>query len=600
MAQVVTTDSTKIYQLQKWLGLNESPDGDTGLKLGEAAVMRNFRVTRENHLQIRPGYAPVCTPAEDSPVRLWSGYVGGAFHFLCACGGHLWDLGGRAGLEPAPTEDWGKTDLGEIEDAETFFFGFAQKVYLLTGQEYYCWDGAGDVKVVEGYVPIVTTAAPPAGGGTLLERVNVLTGKKRAVYAPDGTSAVFHLPETGIDEVIGVTGTDLSWTADLAAGTVTFAAPPAKGVNTVTITWRKGSGSREKVTAMRWAEFYNGATDARVFLYGDGTNETVYSDLDENGQPTAEYFPDLNVMAVDTANTPIPAMIRHYDRLLVFKSDGAYTAQYDSMKLETGAVTAAFYATPLNREIGCVAPGQARLVRNYPRTLFGRSVYTWALASGATRDERNAKRISDRVENTLASFDLASCVTFDDEQRQEYYVLCGDRAVIHNYGNDAWYCYDHFPARRMACVDGELYFGTEDGRLMHVSRRYRNDDLAPIDAYWESGSLDFDRDWKRKYSTEIWVSLKPESQGRVTVTAQSNRRSEYVKKEAAAGLSTLTNADFAHWSFRTNRKPQVQRVRLKVRRFTFYKLILSSCSASATATVLAADFRVRYAGKVRS
>ena len=40
MASVVTEDSTTIYQLQKWLGLNESPDGDTGLKMGEAAQMR--------------------------------------------------------------------------------------------------------------------------------------------------------------------------------------------------------------------------------------------------------------------------------------------------------------------------------------------------------------------------------------------------------------------------------------------------------------------------------------------------------------------------------------------------------------------------------
>lgn len=262
-------------------------------------------------------------------------------------------------------------------------------------------------------------------------------------------------------------------------------------------------------------------------------------------------------------------------------------------------MTAAFYATPLNRAIGCAAPGQARLVQNCPRTLFGRSVYAWALASGAARDERNAKRISDRVENTLAGFDLAACTAFDDEQRQEYYVICGDRAVIHNYGNDTWYYYDHFPARCVAAVDGELYFGTEDGTLMHVSRQYRNDALAPIDAYWESGSMDFDRDWRRKYSTEIWLSIKPESQGRVTVTAQSDRKSEYVRKEAAAGLSTFTNVSFAHWSFRTNRKPKVQRVRLKVRKFTFYKLILSSCSASAAATVLAADFRVRYAGKGR-
>ena len=183
MASVATEDSTTIYQLQKWLGLNESPDGDTGLKMGEAAQMRNFRVTRENHLQSRPGYAPWCALAENAPVRgLWSGYVNGVFHLLCACGGRLWDV---------DRESWAKNDLGEIADEDTFFFGFDQKVYVLTGREYYRWDGAGGVEVVEGYVPVVTTAAPPAGGGTLLERVNLLTGKRRARYSPDGAATVF-------------------------------------------------------------------------------------------------------------------------------------------------------------------------------------------------------------------------------------------------------------------------------------------------------------------------------------------------------------------------------------------------------------------------
>lgn len=590
MANVKTSDGTSIYKLTKWLGLNESPDGDTGLKLGEAAVMRNFRITREGHLQIRPGYASVCTLNEGSPVRgMWYGYVNGQEHWLCACGGHLWEL---------DREDWSARDLGSIDDADTFFFGYERKVYLLTGSEYYVWDGIDPVKVVEGYIPIVTTAVPPSGGGMLLERVNLLTGKRRAQYSPDGTAAVFTLPETDIDEVIGVEGTDLEWTADAAAGTVTFAGAPPKGVSTVTITWRKGNGHREQITGMRFAEIYNGATDARVFLYGDGSNAAVYSDLDEHGRPTAEYFPDMNVMAVDSANTPITAVIRHYDRLLVCKSDSAYVTQFDTMELSDGVVTAAFYTVPVNRALGCAAPGQARLIRNDPRTLFGRGVYTWALA-GATRDERNAKRISDRVENTLGGFDLANCVTFDDEERQEYYILCGDKALIHHYGLDVWYYYDHFPARCMVCVDGGVYFGTADGRVMHLSRNYRNDELEPIDAYWESGSLDFERDWKRKYTATIWVSIKPESQGRVTVTAQSNRRSDYAQRDVAAGLATFLHADFSHWSFRTNRKPQVQRVKLRVKKFTFYKLIFSSCSTSATATVLAADVKVRYAGNVR-
>lgn len=592
MAQISVRDNTQTYRISRWLGLNESPDGDTGLKLGEAAAMRNFRITRENHLQIRPGYAAVCTPVEGKPVRgLWRGYVGGAEHLLCACGGRLWDI---------DQNTWRALDVGDIDDGPVSFFGFSQKVYLLTGSEYYAWDGYSPVAPVDGYAPIVATAVPPAGGGTLLERVNILTGKKRAEFSPDGEAKVFQLPETEISEVLYVDGTDIPWTEDRAAGTVTFSEVPPKGVNTVRITWRKGTGiNRSLVTGMRFAETYNGEADSRVFLYGDGSNVCIYSDLDENGLPSAEYFPDLNEMAVDSQNTPITALIRHHDSLLVFKPDGAFSAQYAATTLEDGRVTAAFYCTAINREIGNEALGQVKLIQNDPCTLFGRSVYRWKSAAYGVRTERNCQRISDRVENTLGGFDLARCVVFDDEQRQEFYVCCDGAALIHNYGNDTWYYYDHFPVTAMASVAGEIYFGTPSGEVMHFSRRYRNDALADIEAYWESGSMDFGAEHLRKYSANLWVAIKPESQSRVTVTAQSNRKSDYMEKEVTYGLASFQNANFAHWAFGTNRKPQVQRVRMKVKKFTFYKLIFRSVSASATATVLGVDFQVRHTGNVK-
>ena len=70
MANIVSTSETKIYQIKKWLGLNESPDGDTHMKMGEAAEMRNFRITAENHLQIRPGYGLLAELSSGNPVRL--------------------------------------------------------------------------------------------------------------------------------------------------------------------------------------------------------------------------------------------------------------------------------------------------------------------------------------------------------------------------------------------------------------------------------------------------------------------------------------------------------------------------------------------------
>lgn len=591
MANIVSTSETKIFQIKSWLGLNESPDGDTHMKLGEAAEMRNFRITAENHLQIRPGYGPICTLAEGSPIKgMWSGYVKGVFHVVAACGGHLWDI-----------DVSGKTatDKGEIDDSATFFFGFSEKLYILTGAEYYAWDGEGMATVVEGYIPIVTTAAPPQGGGTLLESINLLTGKKRAEYSPDGESTVFQLPENNLDQIISVEGTDISYTSDLVKGTVTFQSAPPKGINTITFTWKKGAGDRKDVTGMRYAELYNGESDSRVFLYGNGTNKTIYSGLDEFGKATAEYFPQLNTISVDAENTPITAMIRHYDRLLIFKPDSAYSCSYSTITLDGGLTTAAFYVSSLNRSIGNEAPGQARLVSNNARTVFGRSVYTWSLASNSVRDERNAKIISDKVASLLAQFDISKSICFDDEWNQEYYIFYNGNAVVHNYQNDAWYYYTNMPVEAVVSVRGSLYFGTPDGRIMEFSRKYRNDDLKDIDAYWESGSMDFDMDWRRKYSSNIWVSIKPESQAMVYATAESNIKSDYPDKLITAGLATFLNMDFNHWSFGTNRKPQLIRAKLKVKKATYYKLIFYSVSASATATILSADIQVRYTGNVK-
>ncbi len=592
MARIQGTLGRKLFRIDKWLGLNENQDGETMLRMGEAAVMRNWRITREGSLQIRPGYAPMCTLTAGAPVKgLWTGYVAGSLHTLALCGGHVWDLKpGGAG--------WSAVDLGAVQGEDAFFFGFSQRVYLLTGTEYYRWDGTA-LSVVAGYIPLVACTTPPEGGGVLLEGVNKLNGTRRQRFSPDGAAQTFLFIETGIDEVLSVQGTELTWTADCAAGTVTFASPPAQGVDTITVTWRKGTGDRGKICSMRFAEFYNGQSDTRVFLYGDGTNAALYSGLDEHGSPSAEYFPDLNVMAVDSENTPITAMVRHYDRLITFKTDGAFSTGYDTMTLDDGTAAAAFYTAPLNREIGCAAPGQARLVNNNPRTLFGRAVYEWSLVYGASRDERNAQRISDRVEQTLNTFDLNQALTFDDEERQEFYILWAGQALIHHYGNSTWYYYDHFPARSMTCRGGEVYFGGEDGRLMHFSRAYRNDDLEEIPAYWESGAMDFEQDWRRKHSGVLWVSLKPESQTNVCVTVQSNLKSQYPVKRLVSGFATMVNVDFAHWSFGTNRKPQVRRVRLKVKKATFYKLVFSSQSASATATILAADIQIRYTGAVR-
>lgn len=690
MATISGSTNEKIFRITAWHGINENPDGDTKLKLGEAAVMRNFAITRDNNLRRRRGSALIkglrqsysvevtdetyskkenvqmllysevsattdgflqmsgggelVTPEEASdyigwfhledrnhiyklisaesaeegfmwsfrrvkatgsgnaPVSgMWSGRVAEHDEFIAACDGKLWRL------YDDTTGNFIKQEIGNISTTSTVhMFGFSNNLYVMNGTEYKVWDGT-TFKAVDGYRPLVVISLVPSGGGETLEQINKLTGARRAWISPDGESRVFQLPEKGLlsldyvkDLKTGSTVPASSYTFNLADGTVTFISTPQMGTNSYEIGWTMGTNYRSQVLSMRFSELYSGTQNTRVFIYGDGSNKALYSELDYDGKPRADYFPDLNEVAVGEENSPITAMIRHYGNLICYKKDSTWAISYGVVTLADESLTPAFYSTPINKTIGNEALGQTQLVLNSPRTLHGKDLYEWknnaSYASNLSIDERQAKRISDRIHGTLSTFNIAKCHCWDDNDHQEYYVCYDGKAVVNNYASDAWYTFTNFDAVCFANFKGELYFGTSDGRVEHFSYNYLTDDGDAIPAYWESGSLDFGQDYMRKYSAMLWIGIKPESSGEVTVTAQTDKKSHLSEKIVASSLASFANAKFARWSFSTNRKPQIWRLKIKAKKFVFYKLIFEADTPGTTATILTADIRVRYTG----
>ena len=520
----------------------------------------------------------------DTEVRgLWSGRVGNTDVMVAACNGHLWKLEEENGV-------WSKTEIGQVDTSgHVGIFGYSDKLYILDGEEYRVYDGT-TMATVSGYVPCVAIGCLPAGGGTEYESVNKLTAKRWQQFSGDGSSKDYKLLEEDIVSVdsVKINGEETeAYSVDLEKGTVTFDVAPAESINNVYIYYTAGGDNRSEITAMRYSEFYNGQTDSRVFLYGDGSNKTYYSGITLDGEGTAEYFPDLNEIRLGDSNTPITALIRHYNRLLAFKLDSTYSIYYGQIDNSLGVIIPGFYISAVNRTVGNEAYGQAVLVENRPRTLDGRSIYEWKSTSTSgniTGDQRNANRISQRIENTLKSFALKDSVCFFDKLKHEYYCVYNGTAVVNNTENDTWYVYTNFPACAFINYKDELYYATPDGWLRHFSRNYRNDNSQPIDAYWESGSLSFDRDYIRKYSLMVWIGMKPETGAAITVgveTDNSEKETEYLEP-----------------SF-TGSKPRMNRLRMKASKFTYYKLSFSLNSNEKTATIVSADIDARFTTIVR-
>ena len=433
---------------------------------------------------------------------------------------------------------------------------------------------------------------------------------------PPGGQATFTLPEKSLASVdyakTIATGEEITiQSSDTTNGTTTLASSPSEGTNTIEIGYTVSATFRNNVIGMTRTELF-GINDGTILFYGDGTNKVYYSEIDYDGIHRADYIPDLNEINIGESNNAVTDLIRHHDRLLAFKDNSAYGIRFDTLDLKYGDntfTTSAFYVSTVNRDIGSAGYGQARLIDNKVRTLDGRSIYEWSAIDSSgniTADQRNAKVISDKVQNTLMELDFSKVITFWDKVNREHYIVENDIAIINNLQNGTWYIYRNFPAVCMIVYKDELYFGTADGFLRHVSRDYRHDIGNPIQCYWESGSMDFGASFKRKYSDYVWIVLKPEDFASVNVTVVTDKLTNYDDEtvladytEVATGFFSYLNLNYEHFSYNINGNPQTQRRKIKVKNFTWYKLIFSTADSDTTATVLRAEIKARETGVVK-
>lgn len=728
MSTIRAVSNENIWKIDKFLGLNENPDGDTKLKLGEASVCLNWKVTRDRNLKRRPGLKTVASMPSTEPIRgLWFGNVNGDEIGLAACDYKLLKFYENGFYLQTPQ------NLGALHEGNVSFFPFSNIVYILDGTEYYQYDGT-TFKTVEGYVPTVATSRDPTGAdSSLLQGVNKLTAKRNVLFSPDGTSTTYVLPESGLGSVNSVkdlsSGTEYTvdgsnaivnfergaissaagedsqntsttrirtdflgsyitgvtpqtgyrfvlfgydenkdyigcydggdftnsatWftthvslvglpsgaryfrivfanvtnttpidvseavnctfsgptsyvIANLTDGTVIFPSAPVRGINTVEMEYAAKNDFRTDVTSMTNAELYLGAQDTAVFLYGNGTNQTIYSGVDYNGEPRADYFPDLNVISVADDNTPITGLIRHSSRLMCYKSTSTYSISYGTIGTALGDTIWGFYVTPVNKIIGNVALGQVRLVLNSPVTLFGNDLYKWENTSPysaeITRDERMAIRISDKIYASLGKFRTVDCYCYDDNYGQEYYIWDGGDALVWNYAADAWYYYTIAKHEGVACmcnIHNELLCGMNDGNICLLSEGHYTDDGEAFRSYWESGSIDFGKPFQRKFTSEVWAGIKPQEHSKVTITVMTDKKSDYSERIINCNLSTFSNVNFGDFSFLTNRKPQVKKLKIKAKKFAYLKFVLKSNEPDSTATVLMIDPKVRETGYVK-
>ena len=479
------------------------------------------------------------------------------------------------------------------------------KIYILTGNEYLCYDGTTVSDVADSaYVPTVLISRNPSGGGTLYESVNLLGNKRAESFLGNDTDKVYQLSANKLDsidkvEVLNENGekvTTTAYTADLTTGKITFSEvhkPLVNGQDNVFVTYTKTvEGYADRINKCTISDLYGLGGSNRVFLSGNPDYKAYdwYSDIFR-----PNYFPDLNYSIVGTSDTRIMGYQRLGKYQMILKEDN----QQDSTVFQRfgtlhddGSIT--FSVEQGVAGIGAVSKYCFGMLADEPLFLSRQGVQ--AITSNNILAERTIRNRSFFVDSYLTKeSNLQNAVACE---WNGYYVLCVNNVayvldgknkaykqrstVANDYSYECYY-WTNIPANCLLSVNGELYFGTADGKICKYNTdkqgmdRY-NDDGKAIVASWTTKNDDDDAPHLYKSMTKkgCLVTIKPyaRSSGAIYVVKDGNPRQ--FLRGGTMDILDWDDVDFERFTFNTNDSPQDIFFKKKVKKYKRLQIIVEN------------------------
>ena len=500
-------------------------------------------------------------------------------------------------------EDGSTTVLkdGVNDDRSTAFF-LLGKLYILTGAEYLQFDGTA-VGDVEPYIPTVVVNRLPTGGGDFIESLNLIGDKWTEEFIGDGAAKEYKLSYEEVDSDVAVKiynsttskwedkvlGTD--YTVNTASGKVIFTAAPEKAtVPNVKITAGKDGGKKDKIRKGRSAVVYN---DQVVFVAGAEKGVDYRSGY---GKPN--YFPDTGYDRVGTDETDIMGYCKIGEYLGIIKEsnnqDSTIFLRWHEQQTNSDGVTETVYRKKQGVVgVGAISRQGIGMLLDEPLFLSRQGIF--ALTSNAVTFERTVQNRSEFLDFKLireSGLKNAVCTEWND-----YFILCvnghayvldSKQRTTKSRNNSTFvyegYYWENIPAVTFLSYGGELYFGTEDGRICKFNTdipgmaRF-NDDGEAIVAIWSTIADDdgYAQRLKTMLKKGCAVTLKPYTRSGVSILARTEKdASEKEIRQATLDIFDWDDIDFSRFSFDSNDAPRDIMLKKKIKKYKRLQFVVKN------------------------
>lgn len=492
----------------------------------------------------------------------------------------------------------------EMNDQRSSSFVHNNRLYILDGKriKVIFEDEENDTRISNldfiAFVPTTTIGADHSGGGTAFEAVNLLTPKRINSFKSNGNDNGYCLDAQNIDSVskVIVNGEEIhNYRVSLSEGKVTLDTAPADsgGIDNVVIHFSKTiEGYSDRINKCTICDFFGYNNNNRVFLSGNPD----YPDYDwQSGLDDPTYFPDTGYTKIGSETSAIMGYLKQFDSQTIIKSDNNQDAEIfirTAEMLEDGSVI--FPVRQGVKGVGAVSKYAFASLKDDPLFLGREGVF--GITSTAVQYERSIQNRSYFVNNQLVNEpNLSEAVA---TVWNGYYILVvNGKAYVADSRKASgqtdtgdisyeWYFWINIPARVIFEYAGELYFGTEDGRLCKFNTDISgmekfNDDGEPIHARWSTKMDDFGTIVRRKTLTKkgCGVMIKPYTRSSVTVFVASDTSHETTiqrMNSAAMDILDFSDIDFTRFTFNTLDTPQVVPLNKKIKKFIVLQLIFEN------------------------
>lgn len=601
MARFIASKPPEPITISSWEGVNEAV-GLTGLKLGEALRQKDFRITKDKKLEEREGHNTFIDFENTKEVQgMWEGQLNGA-HILVACNnGHVYKII----LSPTFTKtkiselisDGNAVDVGILTDIKTSIIYFESKLLFFNGTDLKEYNGT-TFQDVTPYVPTLYVGVNPDLSDfnpvtNRFEEENLLTGRRKMEYQGNGTATAYQLPEFPIDAdlmtmtVNGVTLVEtVGFTVNRTTGVITFGTAPVLE-SLVIPSWTKATaGNADLIKKNRFSMTFGPGNDTSIFLWGNSAQKNRRSWC---ASLNSGYWPINNFTYVGTdeyAITDIKAQNANYQ--IIFKEGRTHYSYAEQITLSSSVIVYDYPVFDLNERVGNIAYNGVQVVNNDPISVDGSAFWRWSATS--VEDERNATIISQRLQQSLLLADLTKAVTFDYQNRKEYWCNVDSIVYIWNYGNDTMYTFADISGTCFLDIESIVYYGSQGT----IERMFGiNDNGVKILPQADTGFYPFGGVNMLKSSDVVYVGLLPASKTSLTIYFKTNKITEWkkIRKSARYSLMDFDNIDFDDFTFLTNRNPQTFALEFSSNDYVYIQFRLENTEDNETCTVI--DFLVQ-------